>query len=75
MEEKLSRILEDYSEKLERYEKKEQTLNFKIEYYDKHNLNEEKRIALVELNAMDRVVWTLRKMYNEVKEVADKWNT
>lgn len=75
MEEKLNSILEDYSEKLERYEKKEQTLNFKIKYYEKHNLKEEKRITLVELNAMDRVVWTFRKMYDEVKEVSDKWNS
>lgn len=75
MEEKLNSILYVYLEKLERYEKKEQALISKIDFCDNHNFSEEKRIALVELNSMGRVVWQFRKMYDEIKEVSDKWNS
>jgi len=74
MKEKLNSILEAYAEKLEKYEAKEEKLNFKIEYCGQHNLNEEKRIALVEFNSMDRILWNFRKMFNEIKEVSDKWD-
>jgi hypothetical protein len=75
MEEKLKEILESNLIRVDGYIKEEEKLIAQLEFYDKHNLQEEKRITLLKYDALSKVLYRYKAMVNEVKELLDAWNS
>ena len=75
MEEKLKEILESNLIRVDGYIKEEEKLISQLEFYDKHNLHEEKRITLLKYDALSKVLYRYKAMVNEVKELLDAWNS
>jgi len=75
MEEKLKEILESNLIRVERYAKEEEKLIAQIDFYSSHNLNEEKRIALVKYEALSKVLYRYKDMVEEVKDLLNAWNS
>lgn len=73
MEEKLQKILEDYEEKIQRYEKKVNQLFAKMDFCKTHNFEEEFRIANVEYQAISMCVHRWREMHNEINDLLNAW--
>jgi len=75
MEEKLQTILENYSGQLARHESDLEKLEARMQFCSEHNLQEELRITHVKHDAVNMVVYRWRKMFDEVQEVLNAWNS
>lgn len=73
MEKKLKQILDEYEEQIVRYENEINALNSKIAFCVEHNFKEEERIARVQFDAINMLVYRWRRMHNEIKEVWNAW--
>ncbi len=75
MEDKLQEIINDANENLERDENKVKKLRGRIEFCQAHNFKEEERIAFIELNAIEMIVFRYRNTINELGKTLDAWNS
>jgi hypothetical protein len=75
MEEKLKEIFESNLWRVDGYAKEEEKLITQLEFYDKHNLHEEKRITRLKYDELSKVLYRYKEMVNEVKELLDAWNS
>ena len=75
MEEELKEILESNLIRVDTYAKEEEKLISQIEFYDKHNLQEEKRIALIKYDTISKVLYRYKAMVEEVRELLNAWNS
>jgi hypothetical protein len=75
MEKKLKEILDNYEERIVRYEGKTEKLIAKIEFCKEHGFSEEGRIARIEYEAIYMLVHHWRTMHNEITEVLNAWNS
>lgn len=73
MEEKLKEILDNYEEKIERYEMQVEKLVAKMDFCKAHNFEEEFRIANIEYQAVNMCVYRWREMHKEIKDVLNEW--
>lgn len=73
MEEKLEEILDNYEEKIERYETQVKKLASKMDFCKAHNFEEEFRIANVEYQAVNMCVYSWREMHKEIRDVINAW--
>jgi len=73
MEEKLKEILDNYEEKIERYEDQVEKLISKMDFCKEHNFKEEFRIANVEYQALNMAVYRWRDMHNQIKKLLNAW--
>ena len=73
MEEKLKEILDDYEEKIERYEKQVEEMVAKMDFCKVHKFEEEFRITNVQYQALNMAVYRWRDMHNQIKEVLNAW--
>lgn len=69
MQEKINSILNNYEEKIERYEQQIEKLISKMDFCKEHNFQEELRIAHVEYNALNMCVYRWREMHKEIKDL------
>ena len=67
MKVKLKEIIEKANEDNLRLEEKVENLRMKIRFYSDHNFEEEKRIALLELNAIDMPAYRQRKLIDALQ--------
>jgi hypothetical protein len=67
--EQLKEIVNRANEDCLRLEEKVEKLRSKVSFCTIHNFEEEKRIALLELNALDMVVYRQRKIISELQEL------
>jgi len=75
MEEKLKEILESNLIRVDGYAKEEEKLISQIDFYSSHNLNEEKRIALIKYEALSKVLYRYKAIVEEVKDLLNAWNS
>jgi hypothetical protein len=75
MEEKLTKILEYYEDKIQRYETQVEKLVSKMDFCKAHNFEEEFRIANVEYQALNMCVYRWREMHKEIQQVLDAWQS
>lgn len=75
MEEKLKEILDSNLIRVDTYTKEEEKLLSQIDFYSTHNLNEEKRIALIRHEALSKVLYRYKAMVEEVRELLNAWNS
>ena len=75
MEEKLQEILDSNLIRVDTYTKEEEKLLSQIDFYSNHNLNEEKRIALIKYEAVSKVLYRYKAMVEEVRELLNAWNS
>lgn len=73
MEEKLKEILDNYEEKIIRYETQVEKLVAKMDFCKAHNFEEEFRIANVGYQAIYECICRWREMHKEIKDVLDAW--
>lgn len=67
MREKLQEIIDYASEQNLRLEEKVENLRMKIRFCSDHNFEEEKRVALLELNAIDMPSYRQRKIIESLQ--------
>ena len=75
MEEKLQTILENYSEQLARHESDLEKLEARMQFCSEHNLQEELRITHVKHEAANLAIYRWGKMFKEIQEVLNAWNS
>jgi len=73
MEEKLKEILKKYAKEVQRYTEKKTELLNKINFCTQHKFNEEVRIARVEYEAMDMLLYEFKCMHEETTELLNNW--
>ena len=60
---------------LEEFDKEQEKLISQIDFYSSHNLNEEKRIALIKYEALSKVLYRYKAIVEEVKDLLNAWNS
>lgn len=75
MEEKIQSILENHSEQLARHESVLENLEARMKFCSEHNLQEELRITHVKYDAANLAVYRWGKMFKEIQDVLDCWNS
>lgn len=69
MKEKLKQIIEKANEDNLRLEEKVENLRSKVKFCTDHKFEEEKRIALLELNAIDMPAYRQRKTIEDLQSL------
>jgi hypothetical protein len=75
MEEKLQEIINDSKEDVERAETKVTNLRNKIDFCQRHKFKEEERIARLELDAIEMIVYRQSQTLKEFQGVLNAWNS
>ncbi len=75
MEEKLQEILNQHSENIEMYKKRNEKLTISIEFFKEHDFKEEERIARLKLNTIDMMLYRYEMLHSEIQDVLNKWQS
>lgn len=73
MEEKLKEILDNYDERIGRYEAHVKKLSAKMDFCETHNFQEEFRIANIEYDVLNECVYRWREMHEKIEDVLNAW--
>jgi hypothetical protein len=71
----LKEILESNQERVSKFINEENQLLLRIDFYESHNLQEEKRIALIKYEALSKVLYRYKTMVADTQVLLDKWNS
>lgn len=69
MEKELKEIYRKNDNDLMRWESERDKLRSKMRFYDEHNLEEEKRITNIKLQAIDGIIYDYRQMLKDIKNL------
>lgn len=72
MEKELKELFLKNNNDIRRYEEQRDTLRSKLRFYSDHKLEEEQRIALIKLQAIEGVIYDYRDMINDLSKIITK---
>lgn len=75
LSEKINQILENQAAEIKLLKNKEEVLIKSIDFYEKHNLQEEKRIALIKYDSASRILYKYNDMFLEILKAVENWNS
>jgi len=75
MEEKLQDIINEADKDFNRSETKVSNLRNKIDFCIQHNFKEEVRIAGIELEAIEMIVYRQGQTIKDLKDLLNAWNS
>jgi len=75
LSEKLTEILADNADTIRQYKEEEEKLIGNLRFCSEHNFEEEKRIAMVKYNAMNKMLYNYKEMYDKIQKAIDNWNS
>jgi len=75
MEEKLQEIINEADKDWHRSETKVANLRNKIDFCIQHNFHEEVRIARIELEAIEMIVYRQGQTIKDLQSLVDSWNS
>jgi hypothetical protein len=74
MEEEIKKIVDTHAENVAVLRSKRDKLLSRIEFCQIHNFKEEERIARLEFDSIDMIIYRYGNMVTDIQEVLDKWN-
>lgn len=72
MEKLLKELFLKNNTEIQRYEEQRDTLRAKLRFYSEHKLEEEQRIALIKLLAIEGIIYDYRDMINDLSKIITK---
>lgn len=75
MQDEIKKIVAIHAENIIQFKNRKEKLANQIDFYKEHNFKEEERIARLEFDAIDMIVYRYANMVSDIQEVLDKWNS
>lgn len=72
MEEELKKLFLKNNNDIRRYEEQRDTLRANMKFFTHHKFEEEQRIALIKLQAIEAVIYDYRDMINDLSKIITK---